>query len=201
MGLFGIGDTAKLYSGLLGKKKSGGGPGAAPKAPQFQMKKTQDFIQNEAPVQIGGANGTSALDRRYASMRERVQGQANAAKQDANDQITRKFAAMGASGSGAEMKLLQESQDAAQRQTNDAMLGIDAQYQGELANRELAQADMDFKQRAFNFERGSKLHELDMAERQQQIDSVNTEFNKRMAEQMAKPPQQGFLSRFIGDIL
>lgn len=199
MGIF---DTVTAYTQVLGGKKNGpGAPPPGPKAPKFAQRNTQDFIPKEAAVQIGGPSGSSSLDRRYNALKEQVKNQGATAVQGANDQIQRKFSAMGASGSGAELKLLQEAQDNAQKQTNDAMLGVEAQYQGELSNRDLQQADMDFKQRVFNFDRGSKMHELDLSERQQQIDSVNTDFNKQMAQYMAQPPKQGLLSNMLGGIL
>jgi hypothetical protein len=70
-----------------------------------------------------------------------------------------------------------------------------------MMNKDLAQADMDFKSRVFSFERGSKMHELDLAERQQQIDTVATEINAKTAHEMGKPPKQGIISSVLGGIL
>ena len=205
---FNLGDgfkwPAQLYSGIggaFGGGSKGDGPGGvgASGIPKFGMKKTQDFIKPQENIQIGG--GQNAVTNRYNAIRDRVGGQAGAALTGNISAVQRRFAAMGASGAGAQVKAEQMARDAGERQKNDAMLNVDVAESGEIANRDLAQADMDFKNRVFSFESSSKMHELDLAERQQQIDSATTEFNSRLASEQSKPPKQGMLSSLLGDLL
>lgn len=191
----------------IGKRVFGGGKGGGnggpdlPKIPKFAMKKTEDFIKNEAAPMIGGADGASALSRRFGGMKERITNQANAAGRTQSDAIKRRFAAQGAVGSGAEMKMQQMADEQNLAQRNDALVNVEAMEAEAFMNRDLQQADMDFKQKVFNFERGSKMHELDLAERQQQQDAVATEINARVAKYQMQPPKQGLLSSALGGLL
>lgn len=183
---------------MLGKK---GGPTgfSAGGVPQFAMKNTSDFITNDTAPKIGGDG--SAMARRYSNMRERVSQDANTNLQNTQHLLERKFASIGAGGSGSAIKMGVQANEASDRQRADAVQNINDQEALAGENKDLAQSDLDFKQKVFNFERGSKLHELDMAERQQQIDASSTEFNKRMAQFQAQPPKQGLLSNLLGGIL
>lgn len=205
---FGFKDLARpvagAYSGLIkgGKAKQPAGPDlGGTKSPKFAMRKTEEFMKNDPAEQIGGPNGASALARRYENLRTRTSQDANAAVGGATDALKRRFASLGASGSGSAIKLEQQAMEAGQQQKADAIQQINDAEQAEVSNRDLAQADMNFKQKVFNFEKGSKMHELDMAERQMQIDSTSTEFNKRLAAFQAQPPKQGIISSILGDIL
>lgn len=189
-----------IGSGLGGKKRSAGGPGG-PKIPQFGMKKTEDFIKQDPRIEVGGPNAAGAMSRRFNSLRERTGNQVNASVGTASDAIKRRFASQGAAGSGAQIKAEMLLQDQGERQKQDAYQGIDAQQGQEELGLAGSQADMDFKQKVFSFERGSKMHELDLAERQQQQDAVATDINARTAAQMAKPPKQGLISNILGDLL
>lgn len=183
-------------------------------APIFGMKKTEDFIKEDPAEQIQRAKLNAdggALGRRFNSMRERASQENNAALGSNIDALKRRFAAMGSTGSGAMIKLQQQATEQADKMRSQSMQDInmaeeDANMQRDAMQAQmdqqvnLAQADMNFKNRVFSFERGSKLHELDLAERQQQIDSSTTDFNKRLSEQMSRP-KQGLISGMLGDIL
>ena len=184
----------KLFGG-----ERGGGIGA-PKVPQFEMKKTMDFMQKNPNIQIGGENGRQELSKSFSGLKEQAVNRANAGAQTNQNAITRRFAAMGSTGSGAYIKALENANDAAQNQIQEATQNIGFQEQQALQNRDLAQADLDFKNRVFSFDQASKLHELDLAERQQKIDSVIQQFNTRVAAEQTRP-QGGLISNILGGIL
>jgi hypothetical protein len=69
-------------------------------------------------------------------MRRRVQQQTAAAGEQAQDQVRRQFAANGMAGSGANVKLQQQTQDQTQRAGQDAMAGVDAQEAQERVQKE-----------------------------------------------------------------
>ena len=191
-------------SGTLGLGGSGGGGGGGgagpglPAIPRFAMKKTDDFIKQDPRIEVGGGD---AISRRFSGIKERVGQQANAQLQGNTNALQRRFASQGAAGSGAQIKAELMAQQNSEAAKNDALMQVEGMQAEALGNRDLAQADLDFKQRVFSFERGSKMHELDLAERQQQQDAVATEINARVAREQMKPPKQGLISSIIGDIL
>lgn len=197
MGLLG---SLPIVGDLFGGNKKQSGP-ELPKIPKFAMRRTDEFMKNDQAPQIGGADGSNALNRRFAGIKERVTNQANAAGRTAADALKRRFAAQGAAGSGAEIKAQQLAEQQNLSARNDALVNVEAMEAEAFMNRDLAQADMEFKQRVFNFERGSKMHELDLAERQQQQDAVAQEINARVAKEQMKPPKQGLLSGLLDGIL
>lgn len=186
--------------GIFGGKGDQSGPNL-PSIPKFAMRKTDEFIKNEAAPQIGGPNGSNAINRRYSAIRESTANRLGASNRDASNAIQRKFASQGLSGSGAEIAAMQRQNDAEAAQKADVLAQVDIAESGEISNRDFAQADMDFKQKVFNFERGSKMHELDLAERQQQQDAVATEINALTAKEQMKPQKQGAISSMLGGIL
>lgn len=179
---------------------AGGGIGAG-KVPQFGMKKTQDFMQNNPNIQIGGQGGRQALQKSFSGLKEQAVNRVNAAQQGNVNALQRRFSAMGASGSGAQIKAIQDAQDAAQNQIQEATQNIGAQEIQALQSQDLAQADLDFKNRVFSFDQASKMHELDLSERQQKIDSVIEQINARTAAEASKTPKQGLVSNLLGNIL
>ena len=192
-------DAFKMGGNLFGK---GGGSGSGPTAniPKFGMKKTEEFMKPEARIVIGGPGGGSAINRRFNQMRDMAQNRSNAANTDLGNAIKRKFASQGLSGSGAEIAAMQKAAQSNFDNSAAQMQQLDIAESQELGNRELAQADMDFKQRVFSFDKASKMHELDLAERQQQIDSAATEYNAKLSQEMAKPQKKGFVSNLIDGI-
>lgn len=160
---------------------------AAPGAPQpnaYQpdenLKKQRDqFFQNRKQEAVQGANNQV---------------------QQGEDAIQRRFASMGASGSGAQIAAMQKNRDSgldAQRkaqadvgamelqageadfgrsfQANEAQTARD--FQGSMADK-----DMAFKQKLADVEQGNKLQEIDLAKQQFALDKDTTAFNQRMAE-------------------
>jgi hypothetical protein len=171
--------------------------------PKFAMRKTSDFMMPQANIQIGGPS-ENALTRKYNALKESAGNRINASESGAADAIKRKFASQGASGSGAEVSALMQSQNQFSQQKNEAIGGLDSeqagtQFQTE-AQRGLAQADLDFKNRVFTFDSASKMHELDLAERQAQTDSAIQEFNGQVAAQAGKPQKKGVIGSILGGI-
>lgn len=210
--------TPNLLNELTGHNKDpknplGGGAGL----PKFAMRNTNDFMQASPDIKIQkttlpGSQANEAMAKRYSAMRERTSQDINSSADKSVNALNRRFTAMGSAGSGAQIKLQQQALENAERMKQDSMREIDANEAAEAAQRDdaramaqaqmdqqtnLAQADMDFRNRVFSFERGSKLHELDLAERQQQIDTATTEFNSRVAAESARPKKGGFLSSLL----
>jgi hypothetical protein len=190
-----------FWGGALGGGKDGGGGSAGPKIPKFAMKKTSEFIKEDPRIEIGGPGGGNAIQRRFSGVKEKVGQQANAQLQSNTNALQRRFASQGAAGSGAAIKAEMMAQQNSETAKNDALMQVEGMEAEAMMNKDLAQADMDFKSRVFSFERGSKMHELDLAERQQQIDTVATEINAKTAHEMGKPPKQGIISSVLGGIL
>jgi hypothetical protein len=193
----GLMDTVHVYKKILGGGSKSGGKGfKGPKVPEFAMRKTEDFIKEEPRIEIG-----QNAPKRFETYRQNAIGQINKDQSENATALQRRFAAMGASGSGAQLKLQEQANDMATRQKADAIANVNAQEEQAMENRDLAQADMDFRQRVFSFEKGSKMHELDLAERQQKISSVTEQYNAKLNEFLNKPPKQGLISGLLGDIL
>lgn len=193
--------SAAYFSGGTSLFKNKSKSPSAGQVPQFAMKKTQDFMQNNPNIQIGGPNGRNELSKAFGGLKEQAANRANAGLQGNVNALQRRFSAMGASGSGAQIKAIQNAHDAAQNQVQEATQNIGVQELQALENRDLAQADMDFKNRVFSFDQASKLHELDLAERQQKIDSVIEQINAKTAAEASRAPKQGMLSGLLGNIL
>lgn len=136
---------------------------------------------------------------------------ANTAQQENSDALTRRFAAMGAQGSGASVAAQLKSKDMGEAQKNQAIQGLNDQEiasqqqdyamkanqeeaqksrdfssaeaeKGRLFQGDLAARDLAQKNKIFDFESSTKLKELDLAQQQFELDKSTTEFNKRMAE-------------------
>lgn len=121
--------------------------------------------------------------------------------QQAQDAIQRRFASLGAQGSGAQFGVAQDARNATAEQGRQATRDIDqGEIQANMAAQE-AQAGRDFQsseaQKArdlqnqmFGTEQQNKLKQLDLAERNFQLEKDAQEFNKQMAEIEAgrKPP-------------
>lgn len=199
------------------------------KAGSFEKKMTPDEIARVdlsgalKPARDAAQAVNQAAARRFQLQRDRMSQDLNKSRQGTFDALQRRFASMGGGASGARLKIEQQASEASDRQMRDAMSEIDsaeelaqaerdaasvdreanvALQQGQLdQQRNLAQADQNFRTKVFSFERGSKLHELDLAERQQKIDQVTTKFNSQIAAQMARPPKEGMLSGLLGGII
>ena len=160
---------------------------------------TNEFVPKDAPIKIGG--GADRLSGAFSRARDMAGNRSNAALQDQTNALQRRFSAMGAAGSGAQIKAIEQATEANNQQKLDAQSNIDIQEAQALQNQDMAQADLDFKQRVSNYEIGSKLHELNLAERQQRIDYETGKFNEGIAQQMAKPPEGGIITKVLGGIL
>ena len=122
---------------------------------------------------------------------EAVQG-ANAQTQQGDDAIQRRFASMGAQGSGAQIAAMQKNRDGgmeAQRKAQADVGALELQageadhgrdFQLGMA-REMSDKDLAFKQRLSDTEQGNKLQEMDLAKQQFELDKETTAFNKQMA--------------------
>lgn len=176
----------------------------APAAPQTWQDK---YIKQDPNIQISreGVEDVNAVGRRFGALKEAAAGRVGSALNQNMNAVQRKFASMGAQGSGAQLKLEQLAQDQAVKQKEEAIAGIDAQEaaardsaSNRTAQLNTSQADMDFRNRVFSFERGSKMRELDIMDKQAEVDRQTTEFNKRLAMQGEKG---GLLSGLLDGLL
>ena len=143
----------------------------------------------------------------FKQRRSDVNQQATAARQEGEDMLTRRFATMGGTGSGAAIAAMQKNREMANenlRKGNQDVAAQELQVQEGDMGREfqasetqkaredaqrardfqggLAGQDLAFKREAFGKENENKLAELDLARKQFELDKDTTEFNKRMAE-------------------
>ena len=183
--------------GLFKKSDDGGGaPGYS--GPKFGIAKTEDFMKDDKVPQ--GLDQSGAIGKRFQRQREQVQQQTGGAQQQAVDAIKRRFASLGGGG-GAQIKLEQQALERGEEAKRESIKDIGLQEEESMAQNARSNADLEFRQKAFNFEKGSKLHELNLAERQQQISQAEGEYNARMNQFLNKPPKQGLVSRVLGNIL
>lgn len=146
----------------------------------------------------------------FDQLRKQAQQRANQAAQAGTDAIKRRFAAIGGLGSGAAIKQQNLMRQQANQQLEDANANInvaEAQERSRLADRdfaaqqnqlqrdfaakeaekgrsfqrELSDKDFAFKNQVFAFEKDSKLKQLDLAQKQFDLDKETTEFNKIIA--------------------
>jgi hypothetical protein len=206
-GMFkGVGHDAKKNKAVnLGGPGTGGHAGGA--------QNTLNYIQDSPAEKIQKTKlDGGPMSRRFGQMRDRAGSEINAGAQKNADALTRRFSSFGSSGSGAAIKMQQQAAEEADQLKANTMRDIDIQEEDVNMAREsqqaqmdqqvnLAQADMNFRQKAFNFERGSKLHELNLAERQLAMDASTTDFNKRVAAEQMKKPKQGIISGVLDGIL
>lgn len=125
----------------------------------------------------------------FQSRRNEAQQAANAQTQSGADAIQRRFASMGASGSGAQIAAMQKNQEAgldAQRKALSDVGSMELQAGeadfGRQFQAGMADKDISFKRELSGIEQGNKLKEIDLAERQFALDKDTTEFNRRLAE-------------------
>lgn len=156
-------------------------------------------------------------DQFFKSKREEAVGGANAQAQEGSDAIQRRFASMGASGSGAQIAAMQKNREAGMDATRKAQADVGAMelqageqdagrsFQMNEANTArqfqsgMADKDMAFKQRLADTDQSNKLVELDLAKQQFALDKDTTAFNQRMAEiEAGREPSKGMFDK-IGD--
>lgn len=140
----------------------------------------------------------------FKGQRDEVSRGANAFQQQADDTVKRRFAAIGQSGSGANIAAQLKAQEMGAAQRDAAMNqigGLELQAGEADIGRQFAaqQADKDmgFKRSLFDIEQGNKLKELNLAERQFALDSDTTGFNRRMAEIESNRKPPGMLDNII----
>lgn len=183
--------------GLFSKSKSEpGAPGYS--GPKFGIAKTEDFMKDDKVPQ--GLDQSGSIGKRFQRQREQVQQQTGGAQQQAVDAIKRRFASLGGGG-GAQIKLEQQALERGEEAKRESLRDLGLAEEESMAQNARSNADLEFRQKAFNFEKGSKLHELNLAERQQQISQAESEYNARMNQFLNKPPKQGLISKVLGDIL
>jgi hypothetical protein len=135
----------------------------------------------------------------FAIQKEQVNQRFNAQGQQQDDALKRRFAAMGGLNSGAYIKNQQlQGQEVAQQRegaianvdAQEAQFGLQAQESQKQRDFQREEGDKGraFQQQAFDFEKGAKLRQLDMADREFSEDQKSTEFNKMVAALQAGAP-------------
>lgn len=110
---------------------------------------------------LPGQNTTSGsrLDRRFDTLRNKVEQEASAANQQQQEAIARKGAATGLGNTGAFMKLGSKIQQEGEANKRNALLDVDSQ-------REAAQAQLDEQNTQREFARSERLGSQDFAAEQ-----------------------------------
>ncbi len=136
----------------------------------------------------------------YNQRRADVERQAKGSQQEGEDALKRRFTSLGSAGSGAELALQAKAREQADLQRSSALNEVSGQEASIMAQeneaesarrhasgeaekqRKLAEGDLGFKREIFQSEQANKLRELDLAQKQFEMDKDTTEFNKRLAE-------------------
>lgn len=143
----------------------------------------------------------------FEQARTKVNEQANQAGSAASEALKRRFAAMGALNSGAAIKSQEEATNENETRRLDALSGVnnqeaaakrgleqgeaDKEFQANQAlvgrnmQRELYNADQDFKSKLNQFDSYSKLAQLDMGFDQQDMDKRNNDYNMELSKYQA----------------
>jgi predicted DNA-binding protein len=128
----------------------------------------------------------------FESQRKRLKSQLDENAQLQREALERRFAQLQGGPSGAQVKVGQQLEGEIFKQQGQAQEGLDAQ---EIAvrrqmdeadkqrdfQRELVSKDDGFKQKVFEFEKETKLKQIDMATREFDADQRTTEFNKMIS--------------------
>ena len=142
------------------------------------------------PGQASPVPGLAPQRQKYFDTRRAdVERSAVANQQQADDALSRRFAALGQQGSGAAIDAGIKAREAVMAQTDAArneLLGQEMQSQMQEA--QMGQQESQFGRtlgeqgRMFDTEQGNKLRQLDMADQQMQLEKEAQWFNERMAE-------------------
>lgn len=172
------------------------------------------------------------IAKRFEGHRKMANQRAEANRQNSQDALKRRFASMGALNTGSAIKAQQLADQSSAQQKEQAMLDIDSQEQAARevqANRDFQageaekqrsfaageaekqrsftgkQADIDrvFQDKVFNFDKESKLKQLDLQAQDLSLRREENEFNKRLARYQAGQTgglfgSGGFLGTGIG---
>lgn len=143
---------------------------------------------------------TPEIESQLANQKASISRQYNAGAQSANDAVSRRFAAMGAGGSGSAVKaserIFQDAADKSVQAQNELESATRAQFgeqeanrafqsneamKGRNAAREQFNSEVDFKDKVFRFDSTSKLAQLELGFIQSERDAQDQNFNKEMA--------------------
>lgn len=143
------------------------------------------------------------LQKRFDQQRTQVGQRVSAARQQNQDALKRRFAAIGGLNSGAAIKQQQLADDTANQQREQGMAAVndlEAQAREVQVNRDFQsgeaqkqrdfqskQSDIDrqFQDKVFQFDKESKLKQLDLQSQDLALRRDENEFNKRMAQLQA----------------
>lgn len=157
----------------------------------------------------------------FQGRRSEVSQNAQNTQQQGEDALQRRFASMGASGSGAQIAAMQKNRDAAADSQRKGLQDVNSQelqvgegdaakaFQSDEANTarqfqgSMADKDIAFKRELAATDQGNKLKEMDMAQQQFDLDKDTTGFNQRMAAAEAgraapKGPLDGIMGAISG---
>ena len=140
----------------------------------------------------------------FEGRRADIERQGRGQMQEAGDSLKRRFASLGQVGSGAAIAAEQKAREGIQANVSNAqneLAGQEYAAEAQSAEAELgrkfssdqAAKDMQFKKQLFDVEQGNKVKEIDLAERQFQLDKDTTAFNRRLAELESGKEDPGLL--------
>jgi hypothetical protein len=132
----------------------------------------------------------------FQGRREEAQRGVNAQGQEQNDAIQRRFTAMGAANTGANIAAMQKANEGQADAMRLANRDVDqGELQSLMASQE-AKEGRDYARSMFDVDQGNKLKQLDLAERNFGLEKEAQEFNMRMAEiEAGREAPQGMLDK------
>lgn len=221
-----MGRAGGFLGGMFGKKQNPYGNLQTPQLNAIQGPKQNEKVDAirrrldtmQGPQMLQKESAPQGPLPQFEALRQNLRDEAQSAGQQQSDALKRRFAAMGALNSGAAIKAEQQGNEAIQKQLNKELSNIgfqEAQQQfqkeeaiaGRNAQRDIYNADADFKDKVFRLESGSKLAQLDLAFDQQDLarqvaenDRIINQFNSELSTITAKKPKKGLIGSTFEDI-
>lgn len=149
--------SPKLNAAKFAEFDEGGSAGSPPAYnPAYSR---MQLAQSEEPALPDNSKAYNAINTRFDLIRNRTSQDANTFKQEQDEAIQRKAAALGATGSGAFIKLGQQASERGEQAKVDALAGVESERASSLAQQDELQA-----QRAF--QRGERIGSQNFAARE-----------------------------------
>jgi len=232
-----------IVGGVLGNKKQNpfeqiGAP-QLKDLPSYKPGGENAFISQQKAA-LAGMQGPQSLKAESAGqgpqslaqfdmLRGALKDESQQASARAQDAINRRFASIGALNSGSAIKAAQEADRAANQDLQKQLAGIGAQEAGQLqqqqfareesvaqrnAAREQFNASQAFQDKVFKFDSGTKLAQLDLAFKDQDLkqymadfqkaqaenDNLINQFNLQLSKTSASQPKKGLIGGILSDI-
>ncbi len=197
----------------------------------YVTEQKKNLANMQGPTKLGqesvaqGPKSLAQFDMLRGALKDEAQQQGSRAQ----DAINRRFASIGALNSGSAIKAGQEAERQSNQDLQKQLASIGAQEAGQLqqqqfakeeavaqrnAGREQFNASQDFQDKVFRFDSGTKLAQLDLAFKGQDLqqwqaafqkaqaenDNMINLFNAQLSKTSAAQPKKGLVGGIISDI-